>query len=774
MGFRILPSRRNERFPYWTEDPLPSWTLPYLMHEESLLDPVRYLLTFRPFSLLPARVKEKYLSGKLAILPFPGSLVFWGMPSYLRLQEQLPMGLQMSLLRLVTRHGGLGGIRVPQSGWLHEPRLDQKTAQIQEELLLNTYRRTHRWNRVHRHEDSVAKSTRIDKLVQVLFSTGLDSLALYYKPMARNCQLWAEDARLLLDGPNATRKEIEQAAAEVLEGGLFRYRFQFPPMRVGLYEVHWQRPLTAYLSPEKEQPELLPEAPLGYLTAYKTDSPDLHHPVEIWPRLLRRKVFLSSLQHFDPIHDHYRHQTPLNILRLLDTHHSLGRPLDRSFAKQLLRIPKEESLDQWVVALPQRANDSAEGSRIQKELEDIFEAPEIEQNLPEALTYHETATRSFEHGFWRDILTLAHGPYVNKDNADTILDPVTQGLLKHPHRDLEKLGDYLLNRHRQAIAAAGLEGKAFCGELPFRWQTDFDFSLFGGWKMNQQGKASERNILVVIPGKNRKEAVVMADHYDTAYMEDIFEKSRGGSGARLAAAGADDNHSATASLLQGAPIFLQLSKEDRLARDIWLLHLTGEEFPSDCLGARNFCQSLVEKTLQLHLHADHFMDLSSVKVVGVFVLDMIAHNRDHGRNIFQISPGKSPRSLQLAGEANIANRIWNAKTKEWNQSHERRGRGPGRRSADGREIPEIALHPQLDGEVRTLNDPHSSLYNTDGQIFSDIGVPVVLFMENYDINRIGYHDTKDTLENIDLDYGAALAAVAIESVARVAAFEGIK
>ena len=74
----------------------------------------------------------------------------------------------------------------------------------------------------------------------------------------------------------------------------------------------------------------------------------------------------------------------------------------------------------------------------------------------------------------------------------------------------------------------------------------------------------------------------MADHYDTAYMEDCYEKDRGGSGARLAAAGADDNHSATAALMLGAPIFLELSRAGRLACDIWLVHLTGEEFPSDC------------------------------------------------------------------------------------------------------------------------------------------------------------------------------------------------
>ena len=62
----------------------------------------------------------------------------------------------------------------------------------------------------------------------------------------------------------------------------------------------------------------------------------------------------------------------------------------------------------------------------------------------------------------------------------------------------------------------------------------------------------------------------------------------------------------------------------------------------------------------------------------------------------------------------------------------------------------------------------STLYNTDGIIFSDTGIPVILFMENYDISRQGYHDTHDTMENIDLDYGAAISAIAIETTARVA------
>ncbi|HEV3136247.1 MAG TPA: M28 family peptidase, partial [Pirellulales bacterium] len=111
---------------------------------------------------------------------------------------------------------------------------------------------------------------------------------------------------------------------------------------------------------------------------------------------------------------------------------------------------------------------------------------------------------------------------------------------------------------------------------------------------------------------------------------------------------------------------------------------------------------------------------------------------------------------------------WNELAPGWNRKPARKGRGRGKRSADAITLPAIAEHPHLYGEVRPAYDPRSTLYNTDGQIFSDAGVPVVLFMENYDINRRGYHDTHDTMANIDLDYGSAVAAIAIEAVARAA------
>jgi hypothetical protein len=251
-------------------------------------------------------------------------------------------------------------------------------------------------------------------------------------------------------------------------------------------------------------------------------------------------------------------------------------------------------------------------------------------------------------------------------------------------------------------------------------------------------------------------------------MADRYEKTYGGRGARLAACGADDNHSATAALMLAAPTFLQMSQRGQLGCDIWLVHLTGEEFPADCLGARHLTQALVEGRLVLHLPNGKQEDLSKVRIQGLYVSDMIAHNNDHERDVFQIAPGTGRTALWLAEQAQLANDIWNASVPQWNRRAKREHCPRGRRSPHGAAIPQVAPHLLLHGQVRPVTDPRSTLYNTDGQVFSDAGVPAVLFMENYDINRSGYHDTHDTMANIDLDYGAALAAIVIESVARAA------
>ncbi|HTX92902.1 MAG TPA: M28 family peptidase [Anaerolineales bacterium] len=758
-GFRILPSDQESG-----EGLLPSWARQFLIHDDSPLDDIRYLLTFRPFARLPGSAKERYLAGALHLLPFPGSLVFWGMPTYSRLGKQLPLAGQIPLLRLVSRYGGPDGLRVPQSGWMHEPHPDLDPSQVRAEVLQHDYVRSHRWDRLQRFEDELSINPRIEKIAKVLFSTDLQVMGLYDKPMARNCQLWTKDFELLLDGPNATREELKKAEAILLAGGLFGYRFVFPAARVGGHEVYWHRPVVTYLSASGEV-SLHPNPPLGYLTAYAVGAADIRQPIELWPRLLDRPAYRSALAEYHSPHERYRHQTCLNLVSLLDARQDLGGdPLPASFARALLRLPKGLGLEEWLTFLP----DPTDGS-IGALVRSILAKAEGDPGPAASFTYPATATRAFELAYWNDIQKLAEGEYRNKDNADCVQDDISLSQETCQVRDLDRLGDYLISRHRQSIQKAEMEGKAFCGELPFQWKTDFDFPLFGGWKSNQENRLHERNILVVIPGKNRREAVVLADHYDTAYMEDLYDRSRGGSGARRSAAGADDDYSATATLLQAAPIYLQLAREGRLERDIWLLHLTGEEFPADCLGARHFCQRLVEKGLQLDLGGSTKIELSDTRVIGVYVMDMIAHNRDDDRDIFQISPGRGARSLRLALHAHQANLLWNTLSRQWNEAPERKSAPPARRSPDGIQVPPMAPYPSLFGEVRTKDDPLSSLYNTDGQIFSDTGVPVVLFMENYDINRSGYHDSRDNMENIDLDYGAALAAIAIESCARVAA-----
>jgi hypothetical protein len=871
-GFRILagggpPERDGIALP--DEGPLPSWTAPLLWSEEQPLGPVRHLLAFRPFAWLPEAVRGAYLAGSLELLPFPGSLLFWTAPPYQQLARELPLAQQIPLLHPIQRSEDPHRLRVPQSGWLHEPHTDHPHPQTEHGPMRETFRRTHRWGKIERHQDELAVAGHEDRMAHVLFSAAPDDIGLYGKPMGRNCQIWTHDYRLLLDGPRASRSELAAAAGRLAAGGTFGYRFLYPAMRVGRHEVYWHRLLAAVAGTGRGRPEMIAGAPLGYLTAYPVDPPDYARPVELWPRLLDRPAHRAAIDGLrggrftgataarlpaatdagveaasaaaglTPADYAGYRRTLNNARKLLDAWQLLGStPLPASFAQALLRLPRKERLAEWLTALervhtpgsapepgaapapePALAAAPAAGpgesaaatppvapadpvapaaartvATLVAELRSRIALPAVPAGaagdlMPAAgavddgapLTFALTARRRFEEEYWRRIAFLATGRFVNKDNADCVRDRETLAHLSHDQRDLDALAEYLLEHYRRLIAGRGMGGQAAVGDLPFRWQTDFDFTWSGGWLGNQQGGLEERNVMVVIPGRDRGRAVIMADHYDTAYMEDRYGYQHGGHGPRLAAAGADDNHSATVALMMAAPILLDLSRAGRLACDVWLVHLTGEEFPSDCLGARHLARSLVEGTLRLRTRPaaagaggvpaaaaePEWLDLSAARVQGVYVLDMIAHNNDRDRDVFQICPGAAGESMWLALQAHLANRTWNRLAPGWNRRW-RRGRGRGRRSADGRTLPALALHPELRGEVRPQIDPHSTLYNTDGQIFSDAGVPVVLFMENYDINRHGYHDSHDTMENIDLDYGAAVAAIAIESVARAA------
>ncbi|MBI1746604.1 MAG: M28 family peptidase [Acidobacteria bacterium] len=775
-GFRILPNEADPKFADGDSGPLPSWTDEYLINENAPIHDIHYLLTFRPFDRLPLAVQRAYLSGALHLIPFPGSLIFYGHPGYRKLADELPGAMQIPLLRsFPSRHAAPYGMRILQSGWLDEPKRHDSapTQAFTHGRVVSHIKRTHRWNRAHRDENEMDLIKYDDRVADALFSAEPEHMGLYGKPMARNAEIWTHDYRLLLNGPRDSRQRIEEAGRALAMGGHFGYRFLFPPMRVGSYEVFWQRPLVAFFARQDQEPTVLFDGPLGYLTA---SAPEFYCAeatavVEMWPKIDNREPHQAAIDLFEHEPGLRRYTTTFNIRKLLEAYDLLdGRPLTRAYARQLLTVPKETSLEQWLESLPDRTTHAKRAPRLAAALAERIQPvdpplpSDPHSKLPHSQTFAVSAHRSFEERYWKMIEKLAASHFIQKNNADlTRSSPNARAV-----RDLEALGDYLHSYYQDLIVRHDMAKAAQVADHRFRWTTDFDFTWSEGWSRNQTGGGRERNIIVIIPGHDRNSAVIMADHYDTAYMEDIYEKEQGGDFTRAAAAGADDNHSATAALMMAADLLLPLSRAGKLKHDVWLVHLTGEEFPADCLGARNLAQRLVERTLVVEAEGVGRVDLSSVRVLGAYILDMVAHNNDHDRYVFQIATGEGPDAARLAQRAHLANERWNQSVPIWNAVPARREAPPYRRVQSLTELPAIAAHPALAGEIRPSWHYASSLYNTDAQIFSDAGIPVVLFMECYDINRKGYHDTQDTMRNIDLDYAAALVSIAIETVADVA------
>jgi hypothetical protein len=742
------------------DDELPEFARGLRLGDGEALSGTRVLVTFRPFATLPPAVRDEVLGGRLQLLPHPASLIFFEHAGYRRLAAALPRARQIPLLHLFQRTEGGYALRIPQSGWLDE--VDAATSPEHGHKIVRRVVRTHRWQRAQRDAGLAGDGAYTDDVSVALFSSDADDLGLYGKPMARNAQIWRDDYELLLDGPTAGRLDIENAAGAVDRGGHFGYRLFYPPMRSGARELYWHLPLVGRLASAGAEAELLTDAALeGYVRA---EAPG-EDPLELPPRLLQRPGHREAAR----LRDHSgrpRSATANNARRLLELGEALGTPLPSSLARAAVHTARDTTVDAWL--------DGLEDAALSGHLRALI-GPGGDPGP--SLTFEATANREFEERVWRTIASLAEGPLRNKENADVVAanhgrrgGPAAKAAeVEAAHRrDLERLGDELHARHRALIEKHGMQGRARVADHRFRWETHFDMSWSEGWLNNQSGKAHERNVVLVIPGRNRAEAVIMGDHYDTAYMEDIYEEDRGGDGLRVAAAGADDNHSATTALLLAADVLLPMARESRLERDVWLVHLTGEEFPSDCMGARALARGLLERRLRFYEEDGAVINAFASRVVGAFILDMIGHNNPRDRDVFQIAPGEGAAAARLAATAHAANARWNRDVALWNAAPDRVGLGRAERREQGRTIPPPFAHLALRGEVRSEWDPRSALYNTDGQIFSDLGIPVVLFMENYDISRSGYHDTHDTMKNIDLDYAAALTAIAIETVAATA------
>lgn len=236
------------------------------------------------------------------------------------------------------------------------------------------------------------------------------------------------------------------------------------------------------------------------------------------------------------------------------------------------------------------------------------------------------------------------------------------------------------------------------------WRQDFTWS---GLK--------QTNLIAVIPGADPSaRPVLLASNIDTAFADDVFTST----GKRVSVPGADDNASGTAALLGIAPVL----RDMKLPHEIWLVHLTGEEFPADSLGARYFASRLLKEKKDIE---------------GAVIVDKIGY-WERSDKIFAVDPGEAPGSLAMARIAVNAAKALTG----------------------------------LEGAVRTRFNEESQLYNTDGSVFSEAGFPTLLLTEQVNkpesYYRKGSHLSTDGSKKIDWSYASDIAKVAAETVAVLA------
>ena len=231
------------------------------------------------------------------------------------------------------------------------------------------------------------------------------------------------------------------------------------------------------------------------------------------------------------------------------------------------------------------------------------------------------------------------------------------------------------------------------------------------------------NLIAILPGEDAAlPPILFMDHYDTAYDEDVFAINQ----TRVSAPGADDNGSAVATLLRAAALLILQQRN----RTIWLVHITGEEYPSDDLGVRHLLNGLLA---------------ASTPIYGVILMDMIAWRSGDEDTIFQVNaaPDETSRFFAKVALESIL-------------TLKRLG----------------ALPVPLEAVYRSRLDPYSYLFNTDGDTIANLGFPVILLNEHINwyenFNRDCYHTSCDVFAQISVPYAASTVHSAIETLARLA------
>ena len=100
-------------------------------------------------------------------------------------------------------------------------------------------------------------------------------------------------------------------------------------------------------------------------------------------------------------------------------------------------------------------------------------------------------------------------------------------------------------------------------------------------------------------------------------------------------------------MMLAAPIFLDMSRQGKLGCDIWLVHLTGEEFPADCLGAEHWPSGSSSERSRCAVPRGKSKDLSTTTVRGLYVSDMVVTTMTASATIADFTGQRS--RLDVAG-----------------------------------------------------------------------------------------------------------------------------
>ena len=152
-GFRVYTNPAAALLPSWKEEPLPKWTEPYRW-EKGTLRGVRYLLTFCPWKFLPAARPQGVSGGRVALAAVSRQSRLLRCAALLEAPGRAAAGdASAACLHSLFRHEAPHSIRIPQSGWLHEKLPGNGHEPHLHGPVRDTFRRSHRWQRIHRHED---------------------------------------------------------------------------------------------------------------------------------------------------------------------------------------------------------------------------------------------------------------------------------------------------------------------------------------------------------------------------------------------------------------------------------------------------------------------------------------------------------------------------------------------------------------------------------------------------------------------------------------------